>query len=312
MGISYSDNTDDLLLGNLTAALRAEPGATMVGVKSISVLGGDITGDLAVTGKVGNIITKCVGVVTNLDDPSGLTIQGGGLSSGIFHASSFGAIAINGGDLSANVLADNSIGAVSILYGTLSGTLTATTGAIGNISVKSAPLWLLDPAHTAFTGAASAGTTIGAVTVEGGNMTATLTARNAIGNISVKALTVNAEGGWDNWGDAGAPDWEPWNQDSVIFGDQCVFTINLGGGATINTLAKLGAISGTGVAVTVRGTVPWNTSFVKLSTKKVSYISSVDTSDNVGHTAIKITSRLPGDGDLATYLHNNLTDATTI
>jgi hypothetical protein len=316
LGISYTDNMEDVLSASLTATLLADPGATQVGVKSISVLGGDITGELTVTGKVGNITTKCVGeYIEHYPEalPS-LTTQGGSLSSENFHASSFGTISINGGDLSGAVLADNSIGAVTVLYGTLSGSLTATTGSIGNIGVKNVAFWLLDPERVAFTGAATAGTTIGAVTVEGGNMTATLTARNAIGNISVKVLTINDEGGWDREVVEGETDWIFWSTEgSTVFGGQCEFTIDLGGGVTINTLAKLGTISGTGVDVTVNGTVPWKPSLAKLSTRKVSYISAVEgeelTNDNgdvTGRRVNRTTTILPGEEYLVNYLHNNL------
>ena len=310
-GIPYTGSMEDVLSASLTATLLADPGATQVGVKSISVLGGDITGELTVTGKVGNITTKCVGEYIEQDPEAlpSLTTQGGSLSSTNFHASSFGGISINGGDLSGAVLADNSIGDVTVLYGTLSGSLTATTGSIGNIAVKNVANGLLDPERVAFTGAATAGTTIGAVTVEGGNMTATLTARNAIGNISVKVLTINAEGGWDREVLDGETFWNFWCSDSMVFGGLCEFTIDLGGGDTINTSAKLGTISGTGVDVTVNGTVPWDPSLANLSTRKVSYISAVEgeelTNDNgdvTGRRVNRTTTILPGEEDLVNYL----------
>jgi len=309
-GILYTDSMDEVLFASLTATLLADPGATQIGVKSISVLGGDITGELTVTGKVGNITTKCVGQYVV---GGSLTTQGGSLSSENFHASSFGIISIRGGDLSGAVLADNSIGAVTVLYGTLSGSLTATTGSIGNIGVKNIAFELLDPERVAFTGAATAGTTIRAVTVQGGNMTATLTARNAIGNISVKVLTINAGGEWDRDVEEGETYWNFWSWESMVFGGQCEFTIDLGGGDTINTSAKLGTIRGTGVDVTVNGTVPWNASGAKVSTRKVSYISAVEgeelTNDNgdiTGRRVNRTTTMLPGEEDLVNYSHNNL------
>jgi hypothetical protein len=217
-GIAYTDMEENILRGDLAAALSAEPGAKAAGIGSITVTGGSFTGSATVTGKIGTITTKCYGVV----DPATMTALpiGGSIAGDGIRATAIGNVAATGGDLTSPLTADLSIGSLSVI---------------------------------------------------GGNLLAELTAAQAIGSISVKALTADAT--VDRWRDPLDGCWY-WNEyASAYFGESLQVTIHLGRtDAGVNASAKIGAITGTGVNVTVAGEVPFNPDKVHISSTIVRYV----------------------------------------
>jgi hypothetical protein len=381
MGVPYTDTEDDLARGDMAAALSAEPGADAVAIKSISVLGGDLSGDVDVTGKVGAITTKCIGIYAQygLMAAGGsttpgrtvkrwggtLALEGGSLSCESFHSSSLGNVALSGGDLSGAITVDGSVGTVTVLLGGISGSLTATEGSVGNITIKGVPsdvvdlesvvlsgtvvagqsignvtvegggftgsltasagsvgnltvkaylAGLSDPQPVEVSGAVSAGTSIGQIQVEGGNFTSSLTARNAIGNITVKVLTANATARWVRENVDGEVFWDCQYTPGIALGGTFQATIALGGTAEdLNPAAKMGAICGVGVEVTLEGTIPWDSAGMRVACKPVTYTDTAtgeeiynDNGDVTGRKVNKTTARLPGEDDVVNYMHNNL------
>ncbi|NQT91991.1 MAG: hypothetical protein HQ559_04455, partial [Lentisphaerae bacterium] len=139
-GIPYSFNQDDILPAHMAANLTAEPGEDAVAIKSISALGGNITGDVDVVGRIGRVLTKCYAYF-DMGSES-VRPHGGELSSKTFRATRVGNIQLGGNDIdteeetfSTSIVATQTIGNVKVLAGGFRGTLTAGEK-IGDVSVR--------------------------------------------------------------------------------------------------------------------------------------------------------------------------------
>jgi hypothetical protein len=300
LGTKYVDSDSDIHEGNMTANLSAEPGVGAVAIKSLNVLGGDITGDVTVTGTIGAVTAECIAIYDAEDND--LQLSSGGLSSDTFQASRIGNITLGGDGLSGNVVADSSIGNVTIALGSLTGTLTATNGSVGNITIKGAASTLLGRSISVglYDGTVTAGQSIGNVSVAGGDLRGTLTASDSIGNITAKSLAL----------------WDVDNGEGDILGGNLDVDVELGGsGQDINSAATLGEISGVGVDVTIGGTVPWQPSKARINLKVASYVGEVD--EGNGKTRKKVFYLPDGIMDQDTgklnpsdFIENDLTLAT--
>jgi len=220
-GIPYASAAEDIIGGDLSAELTAEPGYKAMGIASITVVGGSFTGSATVMGKIGGISTKCYGLVD--DQSQTATPVGGGLTPGLIQASAIGNISVRG---------------------ELSGTIIATS-------------------------------TIGNITVQAGSMASDLTAGDAIGSISVRALTVDAR--LQRWYVAGEQSWYCATWPSAVFGGGLQVTIHLGQVPTeIKRSARIGTITGIGVDVTVSGEVPFDPSRIIIVSRHVRYVESCE------------------------------------
>jgi hypothetical protein len=132
-----------------------------------------------------------------------------------------------------------------------------------------------------FSATVEADTTIGAITVKAGSMAATLTAREAIGNVTLTAVKIDSALHWS------PPDPEThercWDcTTGWVVGGPMQVTIYLGGPSPLNTKAKLGTIKGIGTEVAVDGTVPWDPALAKklVVGQKLTYLPGWHPDDN--------------------------------
>ena len=132
-GIPYASAAGDIIGGDLSAQLTAEPGEKAIGIASITVVGGSFTGSATVLGKIGGITTKCYGLINEQSQTA--TLVGGNFTGGpSIQASSIGNISVRG-ELCATIIATSTIGSISVQAGSMASDLTAGD-AIGNISVR--------------------------------------------------------------------------------------------------------------------------------------------------------------------------------
>jgi probable HAF family extracellular repeat protein len=131
-GIPYASAAEDIIGGDLSAQFKAEPGDRAIGIASITVVGGSLTGSARVMGKIGGITTKCYGLVDEQSQTAALV--GGNLTAGLIQASAIGNISVRG-ELSGTIIATSTIGNISVQAGSMASDLTARD-AIGNISVR--------------------------------------------------------------------------------------------------------------------------------------------------------------------------------
>jgi len=257
-----------ILLSNLSATLTAEPGAAAIAIKAITVNGGDFTSDVNVIGKVGKIATTgyadaFVDTVERTADIMG--VAGGGFLSDSFVATSIDSLSLGGGDFAATVTLTGSAGNVTLAGGSFSGTLNAA--AVGTITLTglgTSSANKLNGLNTIFEGTAvsdfsgevTAATTIGGLSVVAGNISqGSLTAGQKIGNVSLRATTLNAH--LERYSDPDAGSWTEVIDGQVFGGDTFELTVHLTG-IPANPLVRptIGNITGTGAEVTVHATLP--------------------------------------------------------
>jgi hypothetical protein len=185
-----------------------------------------------------------------------------------------------GGGVSVDLLTPGALGNITLEGGDLAGTLHV--GSTGAISVQAiiVDLWTGDVQGGCFLATVEAATTIGAISVKAGSMAATLTARDAIGNVTLTAVKIDSVLVWYSDPDTGERFWDC-TQGMVVGGPMQV-TIYLGGPSPLYTKAKLGTIKGIGVDVDVQGTVPWNPALADklVVSQVVKYIPSYHADDN--------------------------------
>jgi hypothetical protein len=130
-GTPYSKDASDIIPAHLKASLWAAADPLQNAIKSITVIGGSILGDLDVTGKVGAILVQALAW---WNEPAETVVfTGGGIESAEFEASQFARITSGPGQFSADVVSDTSVGPVVMKGSEVSGSLTAQD-AIGAIS----------------------------------------------------------------------------------------------------------------------------------------------------------------------------------
>jgi len=124
-----------------------------------------------------------------------------------------------------------------------------------------------------FDGVIDATSTIGNVTSYGGRMYGTLTARDAIGKVTVRVLAIPA-GSIAKWWDGG---WEWIPDNAMVFHDHdATIEINLGGtDGDVNPKATLGRILGIGADVYVSGSVPFSPAAARIESKSIRFVDTI-------------------------------------
>jgi hypothetical protein len=254
---------------------------------NLTTSGGSLDGTIHAAGGMGNIVVAsilkkrtgtfqgiaCTDAESNIlpgDLAAALRAEPGA------RAVAIGSITVTGGSFTGSATVTGKIGTITTkCYGVVDpATLTAVRvgGSIAAAEIRATAIGSVTVTGGDLACPLTADLSIGSIRVVGGDLSADLTAAQSIGTISVKALTVDAtmDRFWHS-----CFGWIYQEYPSAYFGANLQVTIHLGRTTLgINTGARIGTITGTGVNVTVAGEVPFNPDKVQIYSRVVRYVGS--------------------------------------
>lgn len=268
--------------------LDAEGNSIMRNVTYYDIVGGGAWALLDTPGKLGNVtlVGGSLGGEWDVDrglgniSLTGIVLAGDGAYGGLTLVEMEEDVIP--ADLAANITVDGvapgqpAIKGIRIAYGSITGGVNVS-GRVGAISLTGWATWDEELVGGSFTSEVFIASAIGNITLKGAAFTAcleagtigvigltgcqtgaTLLATQAIGNVTLRALTVAPM----RDGELGG----------VAFGELLALEIQLGQTDPENADARLGQIKGIGANVVLTGNLPWDPALAKVASTEVTYV----------------------------------------